>query len=207
VGQPASCPFGKPNRRTNGESRGNGCAVLSRVGVAVLNAHGLPFLAAKWRTLAESDFLAGVAVAPTTLAYRLILSYTVRVTVSAETKPKPISFGSHPSGNVPTHGEPILMGFSFGSSTTLLRGQVMLSQKLFLPMSNDTWKTYAVTLKEQQDLARKFGLSVDQVRFEIGRLKNLMDAGVVLPQNTANKTAKIINAHFESSNATERQGA
>jgi len=83
----------------------------------------------------------------------------------------------------------------------------MLSQKLFLPMSNDTRKTYAVTLKEQQDLARKFGLSVDQVRVEIGRLKNLMDAGVVLPQKTANKTAKIINAHFESSNATERQGA
>jgi hypothetical protein len=83
----------------------------------------------------------------------------------------------------------------------------MLSQKLFLPMSNDTRKTYAVTLKEQQDLARKFGLSVDQVRSEIGRLKNLMDAGVVLPQKTANKTTKIIDAHFESSNATERQGA
>jgi hypothetical protein len=74
-------------------------------------------------------------------------------------------------------------------------------------MSNHTRKTYAVTLKEQQDLARKFGLSVDQVRFEIGRLKSLMDAGVVLPQITANKTAKIIDAHFESSNATERQGA
>jgi hypothetical protein len=83
----------------------------------------------------------------------------------------------------------------------------MLSQKLFLPMSNDTRKTYAVTLKEQQDLARKFGLSIDQVCSEIGRLKNLMDAGVVLPQKTANKTKKIIDAHFESSNATERQGA
>jgi hypothetical protein len=74
-------------------------------------------------------------------------------------------------------------------------------------MSNDTRKTYAVTLKEQQGLARRFGLSVDQVCFEIGRLKNLMEAGIVSPQKTANKTAKIINAHFESSNATERQGA
>jgi hypothetical protein len=83
----------------------------------------------------------------------------------------------------------------------------MLSQKLFLPMSNDTRKTYAVTLKEQQDLARKFGLSVDQVCSELGRLKNLMDAGVVLPQKTANKTKQIITVHFESSNATERQGA
>ena len=83
----------------------------------------------------------------------------------------------------------------------------MLSQKLFLPMSNDTRKTYAVTLKEQQDLARKFGLSVDQVCSELGRLKKLMDVGVVLPQKTANKTKQIITAHFESSNATERQGA
>lgn len=80
----------------------------------------------------------------------------------------------------------------------------MLSQKLFLPMSN---KTYAVTLKEQQDLVRRFGLSVDQVRSELDRLKNLMEAGTVHPQNTANKTKKIINAHFESSNVTERQGA
>ena len=80
----------------------------------------------------------------------------------------------------------------------------MLSQKLFLPMSN---KTYAVTLKEQQDLARRFGLSVDQVRSELDRLKNLMEAGTVPLQNTANKTKKIINAHFESSNVTERQGA
>lgn len=83
----------------------------------------------------------------------------------------------------------------------------MLSQKLFLPMSNNVYKTYAVTLKEQQDLARRFGLSVDQVRSELDRLKNLMEAGTVPPQNTANKTKKIINAHFESSNATERQGA
>ena len=83
----------------------------------------------------------------------------------------------------------------------------MLSQKLFLPMSNNTYKTYAVPLKEQQDLARRFGLTVDQVRSELGRLKNLMEAGTVLPQKTANKTKKIINAHFESSNATERQGA
>ena len=83
----------------------------------------------------------------------------------------------------------------------------MLSQKLFLPMSNNVYKTYAVTLKEQQDLARRFGLSVDQVRSELDRLKNLMEAGTVPLQNTANKTKKIINAHFESSNATERQGA
>jgi len=33
-GQLASCPFGKPDRRTNDKSRGKGCAVLSRVGKA-----------------------------------------------------------------------------------------------------------------------------------------------------------------------------
>jgi hypothetical protein len=33
-------------------------------------------------------------------------------------KPKPISFGSHPSGNVPTHGEPILMGFFMAALPT-----------------------------------------------------------------------------------------
>jgi len=83
----------------------------------------------------------------------------------------------------------------------------MLSQKLFLPMSNAVRETYVVTLKEQQNLARKFGLSGNQVCSELGRLKNLMEAGTVLPQKTANKTKKIIDAHFESSNATERQGA
>ncbi len=83
----------------------------------------------------------------------------------------------------------------------------MLSQKLMLPMSNDTRKTYVVTLKEQQELARRFGLSVDQVCSELGRLKTLMEAGTVPSQKTANKTKKIIDAHFESSNATERQGA
>jgi hypothetical protein len=83
----------------------------------------------------------------------------------------------------------------------------MLSQKLFLPMSHDTCKTYAVTLREQQDLARKFGLSVDQVRSEIDRLKSLMEAGIAPPQKTATKTQKMIMAHFESSNATKRQGA
>ena len=62
---------------------------------------------------------------------------------------------------------------------------------------------------QASELAEKiaFGLSVDQVRSELDRLKNLMEAGTVPPQNTANKTKKIINAHFESSNATERQGA
>jgi hypothetical protein len=40
------------------------------------------------------------------------------VTVAAETKPKPISFGSHPKGNVPLHGEPNLMGFSIYGDRT-----------------------------------------------------------------------------------------
>jgi len=40
------------------------------------------------------------------------------VTVAAETKPKPISFGSHPKGNVPLHGEPNLMGFSISGDRT-----------------------------------------------------------------------------------------
>ena len=80
--------------------------IISRVGVAVLNAHGLPFLAAKWRTLAESEILAGVAVTPTPLAYRLILSYTVRVTVSGrDNQLKPSSFGSHPSMGTCRHTE------------------------------------------------------------------------------------------------------
>lgn len=83
----------------------------------------------------------------------------------------------------------------------------MLSQKLFLPTSHNLWKTYGVTLKEQQILARKFELSLDQVRFELNRLKTLMEAGTVPPQKTGNKTKRIIEAHFESSNVTERQGA
>ena len=41
----------------------------------------------------------------------------------------------------------------------------------------------------------------------LDELNELMLAGVIAPQNTANKTKKVIQAYFESSNATGRQGA
>ena len=63
--------------------------------------------------VASSDSQERLAV-----AIHLNLSYTVRVTVTAETKLKPLSFGSHPSGNVPSHGEPRLEGFFMGALLT-----------------------------------------------------------------------------------------
>lgn len=83
----------------------------------------------------------------------------------------------------------------------------MESQKIYLPMAHSVWRTYAVTLKEQQDLASKFGLKLDQVRTELRVLMNRLIAGEIAQQKTATKMKKVINAHFESSNATERQGA
>ena len=82
-----------------------------------------------------------------------------------------------------------------------------MSLKIMLPMAERAKREYAVTSLEQQDLARKFGLTVDQVRLELANLKKLMTDGAIVPVVTANRTKKIIKAHFESSNAIERQGA
>ena len=83
----------------------------------------------------------------------------------------------------------------------------MQSMKIHLPMAHDVWRTYAVTLSEQQDLARRFGITMDQVRSELQALTSLLNAGEVTPQKSATKMRRVINSHFESSNATGRQGA
>lgn len=83
----------------------------------------------------------------------------------------------------------------------------MLSKKLFLPMSCEPSRDYAVTLLEQRHLARRFGLEMHQVASELIDLRERFARGELQPQKSATKTRRIINAHFERSNATERQGA
>lgn len=83
----------------------------------------------------------------------------------------------------------------------------MLSKKLFLPMSSESLRDYVVTLSEQQHLARKFGLEMHEVASKLLALKERLATGELVPQKTATKTRRIIYAHFESSNATGRQGA
>ena len=76
-----------------------------------------------------------------------------------------------------------------------------------LPMTAKDGHEYGVTLLEQQILARRYGLTLDAVRQSIVVLRSRMLSGEVAPQKSANKTRKIIESHFESSNAIERQGA
>lgn len=76
-----------------------------------------------------------------------------------------------------------------------------------LPMSSKDGREYAVPLLEQQHLAGRYGLTLDAVRQSILVLRSRMLSGEVSPQKSATKTKKIIASHFESSNATERQGA
>lgn len=83
----------------------------------------------------------------------------------------------------------------------------MLSKKLFLPMSRELSRDYAVTPAEQQHLARKFGLDMHEVASRLLALKERFATGELEPQKTATKMQRIIHVHFESSNATERQGA
>jgi hypothetical protein len=71
----------------------------------------------------------------------------------------------------------------------------MSPYKINLPMLD---RQYVVTLKEQQELACRFGRSLEDVRAELLRLSALMDKST----KTANKVKKAIDAHFETSNGT-----
>lgn len=82
-----------------------------------------------------------------------------------------------------------------------------MTNKLMLPMASNQSRDYAVTLSEQQDLARRFELSLGEVRQGIEALRRMMSDGTVEPQKTATKTKNLILVHFENSNVTERQGA
>ena len=65
-----------------------------------------------------------------------------------------------------------------------------------LPMAEAAKRQYAVTLSEQQDLARRFELPLDDVRASLVKLSSQLSDGVVQPQKTGNKTKAIIEAHF-----------
>lgn len=82
-----------------------------------------------------------------------------------------------------------------------------MTMKLMLPMAENTGRDYAVTASEQQDLARRYGLSLSEVRVRMLELREKMLAGNPAPQKTGNKTKLIIAAYLESSNAIGRQGA
>jgi len=59
-------------------------------------------------------------------------------------------------------------------------------------------RQYVVTLKEQQDLACRFGLSLEEIRAELVRLSTTMDKTL----KTAGRIKKAIAIHFENSNGT-----
>ena len=82
-----------------------------------------------------------------------------------------------------------------------------MTQKIMLPMAENKGRDYAVTLSEQQDLARKYRLDLPKIRAGLLILRGAMLAGNPAPQKTANKTKLVIAAYFESSNAIGRQGA
>ena len=71
-----------------------------------------------------------------------------------------------------------------------------MTEKIMLPMAETACRQYAVTLSEQNDLARRFGLSIDDVRIKLSKLSDQLSVGVVQPQKTGNKTKAIIEAHF-----------
>ena len=79
-----------------------------------------------------------------------------------------------------------------------------MSHKVMLPMVS---REYAVTLKEQQDLARRYGISFEDVLLKLSEINGLLLSGAYEPQKTATKTKRIIASHFERSNANGRQGA
>lgn len=60
------------------------------------------------------------------------------------------------------------------------------SQKLFFPMIG---REYCLTMSEQQDLARRFGLSIEDVRSHLIALN-------LEPQKTATKMKRAINESF-----------
>lgn len=71
-----------------------------------------------------------------------------------------------------------------------------MSEKIMLPMSTANGRVYATTLSEQQSLARRYGLSLVDVKASLGALRLQMLSGEVMPQATATKTRKIIDDHF-----------
>lgn len=71
----------------------------------------------------------------------------------------------------------------------------MLPYKINLPMLD---RQYVVTLKEQQKLACRFGLSLEEIQAELVRLSATMDKTL----KTAGNVRKAIEAHFETSNGT-----
>ena len=82
-----------------------------------------------------------------------------------------------------------------------------MTEKLMLPMAENAGRDYAVTLLEQQDLARRYELSLIAVKASLADLASRMLNGEVVPQKSATKTKRVIATHFESSNAIKRQGA
>lgn len=68
-------------------------------------------------------------------------------------------------------------------------------------------REYAVTLTEQKDLARRYGVSEQAVRSALFELQaRLLDGSEELLKS-ATKVKKLIARHFESSDATGRQSA
>jgi hypothetical protein len=82
-----------------------------------------------------------------------------------------------------------------------------MTEKLMLPMAPNAGREYAVTLSEQQDLARRYGMSLIALKASLEDLRSRMLSGEVVPQKTATKTKRVIDSHIESSNAVKRQGA
>lgn len=80
-----------------------------------------------------------------------------------------------------------------------------MTMKIMLPM--DTQREYAVTLSEQQSLARRYGIALDAVKASLLVLRADLLSGVAVPQKTATKTKRVIADHFESSDAIGRQSA
>ena len=78
----------------------------------------------------------------------------------------------------------------------------MESPKIFLPM---TAREYAVTLTEQRDLARRYGVSEQAVRAALFDLQALLLDGSEEILKTATKVKKLIDAHIESSDAIGSQ--
>jgi len=80
----------------------------------------------------------------------------------------------------------------------------MDSPKIFLPMLG---REYAVTLSEQRDLARRYGVTEQAVRSELFVLQAHLLDGTEEILKSANKVKKLIATHIESSDAIGRQSA
>lgn len=72
-----------------------------------------------------------------------------------------------------------------------------MTDKIMLPMAANAGREYTVTLSEQQDLARRYGLRLEAVKASLEVLQSRMLSGEVDLQKTANKTRQAIAAHIE----------